>query len=128
MLTIPAQYMMNEKKNLSEAPAVQEYEVQLPDNTSSDLMVRIPPEMMPSEQEALQYFEDYFSNTHPYLPVINRQYFYHQWQNNRAAISPLILEAMFACAAFNMDNAPKGNQWLALAASKCICSLDQPLC
>lgn len=73
--------------------------------------------MMPSEEQALDYFAEFFANVNPYFPVINRQYFYHQWQHSRTSISPLILEAMFACAAFNMDDAHKGNQWLALAAS-----------
>ncbi|KAF2277497.1 uncharacterized protein EI97DRAFT_375360 [Westerdykella ornata] len=110
-----APYIANQKKALAEAPAQEEYEVQLPLSSSLDHTVRIPPEMMPSDEKALQYFEYYFTNIHPYCPVINKAYFYQQWQTARASISPLMLEAIFACACVMLEPA-EGNKWLALAS------------
>src|SRR5690349_13120373 len=60
--------------------------------------IRIPPELMPDEETALHYFDIYFTNIHPYVPVLNKTLFYQQWHSNREAISPLILEAIFAHA------------------------------
>jgi hypothetical protein len=60
------------KKTLAETPAQEEYEVQLPASVSMDHTVRVPPEMMPAEEQALQYFDYFFSNVHPYCPVINK--------------------------------------------------------
>jgi hypothetical protein len=84
-----------------------------------DHTVRIPPEMMPSEEQALHYFEYYFANIHPYCPVVNKAYFYQQWQTARDSISPLMLEAIFACASVMLENVAEGNKWLALASSQC---------
>lgn len=114
----PAPYITNQKKNLAETPAREEYEVQLPPSVSLDHTVRIPPEMMPQEEQAIQYFEYYFTNIHPYCPVINKAYFYQQWQTARESISPLILEAIFACATLMLGEVTEGNKWLALASSK----------
>lgn len=98
---------------------MEEYEVQLPAQQGPDNTIRIPAEMMPTEEQALRYFEYFFSNVHPYIPVVNKTYFYHQWQTNRQSISPLILEAIFACASLMLEpNNTAGNQWLALASSK----------
>lgn len=118
-LTSLAPYIANQKKALAEAPAQEEFEVQLPPSTSMDHTVRIPPEMMPSEEQALQYFDYYFTNIHPYCPVINKAYFYQQWQTARDSISPLMLEAIFACATVMLESVAEGNKWLALAASQC---------
>ncbi|KAF2203750.1 hypothetical protein GQ43DRAFT_366107 [Delitschia confertaspora ATCC 74209] len=109
-------YISNEKKTLAETPAQAEYEVQLPPSASLDPTVRIPPEMMPSEEQALQYFDYFFTNIHPYCPVINRASFNQQWQTARESISPLMLEAIFACASFMMEGPSEGNKWLALAS------------
>lgn len=107
---------------MAQAPAVEEFEVQLPANIGPDNTIRIPPEMMPSEEQALRYFEHFFANIHPYVPVLNKSYFYHQWQTNRNSISPLILEAIFACSSLMTEASnTAGNQWLALASSKWIC-------
>lgn len=70
---------------------------------------------MPDEETALQYFEIYFNNIHPYVPVLNKTLFYQQWHGDREAISPLILEAMFAHAGKLADEPSQGQQWLALA-------------
>jgi len=75
--------------------------------------------MMPLEDQAMQYFEYYFANIHPYFPVINKSYFYQQWQGARDSISPLMLEAIFACASLILGEDTEGHRWLALAASQC---------
>ena len=80
--------------------------------------VRIPPELMPSEEQCLAWFEIFFAHVHPYVPVLSKSYFYKQWQTNRQSISPLILEAIFACAGRMSDDPAQGAQWLALASSK----------
>lgn len=73
---------------------------------------------MPSDEQALAYFDIYFSNVHTYVPVVSKPYFYSQWRTNRRSISPLILEAIFACAGRMSEDAAQGAQWLALAGSK----------
>jgi len=102
---------------LAEVPAIQEYEAPLPQQGDLDTTVRIPPGMMPSEQQAMQYFQYFFDNIHPYVPVINRSYFYRQWHSDRVSISPLILEAIFACSSQMLNHTLEGKQWLALASS-----------
>jgi hypothetical protein len=74
--------------------------------------------MMPSEQQALDYFDYFFTNIHPYCPVINKSYFYQQWHTARESISPLMLEAIFACASLMLEEPGQGNKWLALASSR----------
>ncbi|KAF2736632.1 hypothetical protein EJ04DRAFT_533529 [Polyplosphaeria fusca] len=114
--TATAPYITNQKKALAETPAQEEYEVQLPQFASMDNTVRVPPEFMPSEEQALDYFDYFFTNIHPYCPVVNRAYFYQQWQTARDSISPLLLEAIFACSSFMLDSQAEGNKWLALAS------------
>jgi len=106
-----------DKKKLAETPAVEEYEISLPQDLSPDQRVRIPLEMMPSDQQAMQYFHYFFDNIHPYVPVLSRPSFYQQWNTNRDSISPLVLEAIFACSAFMMNDTAQGQKWLALATS-----------
>lgn len=81
--------------------------------------MRIPPELMPPEQKALHYFDIFFKHIHPYVPVINKRYFYQQWHTNQESISPLILEAIFACAGGLSEDPTQGSRWLALAGSAC---------
>jgi hypothetical protein len=107
------------KKALAETPAQEEYEVQLPASVSLDHTVRVPPEMLPAEAQALQYFDYFFANVHPYCPVINKAYFYQQWQSARDSISPLMLEAIFACSTLMLGDMEEGSKWLALATSQC---------
>ncbi|KAF1949084.1 hypothetical protein CC80DRAFT_280963 [Byssothecium circinans] len=111
-----APYITNQRKALAETPAQEEFEVQLPPSNSLDSTIRVPVEMMPSEEQALDYFGYYFENVHPYVPVINKSYFYQQWQSARDSISPLMLEAIFACATLMMGDDAQGQKWLALAA------------
>ncbi|KAF1837461.1 hypothetical protein BDW02DRAFT_491313 [Decorospora gaudefroyi] len=113
--TAIAPYITNMKKTLAETPAQEEYEVQLPQSVSMDHTVRIPPEMMPSEEQALQYFDYFFANVHPYCPVINKAYFYQQWHSAPDSISPLMLESIFACSTLMLGDIEEGNKWLALA-------------
>lgn len=100
--------------------AVEEYEADLPlpQHTSPDLTVRIPPEMFPSEQRALQYFKYFFDNIHPYCPVIDRAHFYQQWHTDKESISALLLEAIFACSSLQLEGQQQGTKWLALASSQ----------
>lgn len=122
-LTETAPYLNNKGKNRSlvEEPAFEEldaYKNVLPPSLSGpDLKVRIPPELMPNDDTAMRYFEEYFMNVHPYVPVLNKSLFYQQWHTNREAISPLILEAVFAISERLMDEPSQGHQWLALASS-----------
>jgi hypothetical protein len=109
-----------------EAP-IQDTEIRLPPlSTGAGSQIRIPPELMPNDQDASQYFQLFFRDVHPYVPVINRNYFYHQWHTNRAAISPLLLEAVFACAGRMSDDPAQGAQWLALANKHESSFLDTP--
>ena len=121
LTTLLAPYISQQKKNLAEAPALEEFDEyvrNLPLPSGPDLTVRIPPELMPSERQALQYFDIFFEHVHPYVPVINRLYFYQQWHTNRDSISPLILEAVFACAGGMSEDPTQGSKWLALAGRK----------
>ena len=115
-LSSAAPYIANEKKNLAEAPAVEEVDIVLPPSVSTDLTVRVPPEMMPSEERALDYFGYYFDYIHPYVPVLHRQAFYDQWRNARHSISPLILEGIFACVSRYLEDPIEVRRWLALAS------------
>ncbi|KAL8679156.1 MAG: hypothetical protein Q9186_004547 [Xanthomendoza sp. 1 TL-2023] len=122
-----ALYISQQKKSLEEAPALEEFEVKLPStSTGSGSTVRIPSELMPSEEQCLAWFEIYFAHIHPYVPVLSKPYFYSQWQTNRQNISPLILEAIFACAGRMSDDPAQGAQWLALASKHEDCFMDVP--
>ena len=123
LTVITAPYLSNRKK---ESAAVEEAVFEDPDNFAITQItaagpgskIRIPPELMPDEETALQYFDIYFNNIHPYVPVLNKTLFYQQWHGDREAISPLILEAMFAHAGKLADEPSQGQQWLALATSE----------
>lgn len=122
-LSVIAPYLNNKGRNkaIKEEPAfeeVDEYRDVFPALSGPDLKVRIPPELMPDDETALQYFDLYFLNVHPYVPVLNKALFYHQWHTDRDSISPLILEAIFSIAGRLADEPSEGLQWLALATSK----------
>jgi hypothetical protein len=76
---------------------------------------RIPPALMPDEDRCMHYFELFFTHIHPYVPVLDRYTFYQQWNGNRASISPLILEALFALGGRLAEDPAQGQQWLAMA-------------
>lgn len=107
----------------SEEPPVEEdgdeYRNSLPPLTvGPGSKIRIPPELMPDDGTVLRYLDLYFANAHPYVPVLDKNHFYHQWHNNRDSISPLLLEAIFAIAGRLADEPAQGQQWLALASRK----------
>jgi len=98
---------------------VHDIEVKLPPmNNPAGSQIRIPPELMPTEEEALHFFKVFFAEVHDYVPVVIRLHFYQQWQSNKGSISPLLLEAIFACAGRMSDDPAQGAQWLALANRK----------
>ncbi|KAJ5612419.1 hypothetical protein N7510_005613 [Penicillium lagena] len=99
-----------------DAPVQDDTEDRLPPlSTGAGATIRIPPELMPADEDVMAYFKIFFDDIHPYLPVIPRSHLYYQWQNDRTSISPLLLEALFACAGRLSDEASEGAQWLALA-------------
>jgi hypothetical protein len=110
------------RKTGEEEPAMEEadeYKSMLPPlATGPGLKIRIPPELMPDGETVLHYFDLYFTNVHPYVPVLDKAQFYHQWTTNRESISPLILEAVFAISGRLADEPAQGQQWLALATRK----------
>lgn len=71
---------------------------------------------MPDEEMAMQYFELYFTNVHPYVPVLYKPHFYQQWATARDSISPLILEAIFTIGGRLAEEPAMGQQWLALVS------------
>ncbi|KAI1761816.1 hypothetical protein GGR53DRAFT_533201 [Hypoxylon sp. FL1150] len=88
--------------------------------------IRIPPELMPEEETIMHYFDLYFTNVHPYVPVLNKTHLYEQWHSNREAISPLLLEAIFAVAGRLADEPAQGQQWIALASKHADSFMDVP--
>ena len=113
-----AEYISNQKKALADTPAYEDLEIKLPETKPSGT-VRIPAALMPSKERCLELFEIFFEHVHPYVPVLSKPYFYKQWRHKPESISPLILEAIFACAgSVSSDDDAEGAQWLALAASK----------
>ena len=115
-----APYLRRPSKNDAEPAApVRDKEIELPPlDTRYGSQIRIPPALMPSEEDAEHYFKIFFCDVHPYVPVVNRSRFYQQWQTDRSSISPLLLEAMLACAGSLSDDPAQGAQWLALANSE----------
>ncbi|TDZ20303.1 Cutinase transcription factor 1 alpha [Colletotrichum orbiculare MAFF 240422] len=113
-----------------EEPAVEDaddYKDVLPPLPSGPgLKIRIPPELMPDDDTAMHYFDLFFIHVHPYVPVISKPMFYHQWNTNRHGMSPLILEAMFAIGGRLADDPAQGQQWLALASKHADSFMDVP--
>ncbi|KAL2361224.1 hypothetical protein RJZ56_005876 [Blastomyces dermatitidis] len=98
-----------------EVPTAEEGDAKLPPFIStSGATIRIPPELMPSDDDAMKYFDIYFTHIHPYVPVVHRGHLYQQWQSDKTSISPLLLEGIFACAGRMSDDPAQGAQWLAL--------------
>ena len=120
MLTQVAPYIRQQRKGLTEpgAPVQDEDEDLPPLSTGAGSTIRIPPELMPPNEEVMEYFKIFFQDIHPYVPVIHRSHLYSQWRNDRSSISPLLLEALFACAGKMSDDPAQGAQWLALATRK----------
>ena len=111
-----APYIRQQHKS-EEAPApILDDEEDLPAlETTAGSQVRIPPALMPSDEEARHTFNEYFTHVHPYVPVLCKSQFLQQWVNDRHAISPLLLETVLACGGQVSDDPAGGSQWLALA-------------
>ncbi|KAK0391626.1 hypothetical protein NLU13_1126 [Sarocladium strictum] len=90
------------------------------------MKIRIPPELMPDDETVLHYFDLYFTHVHPYIPVLSKPMFYQQWNQNRASISPLLLEAIFAIGGRLAEDPGEGQQWLALASRHADAFMDVP--
>ncbi|CAK7273960.1 hypothetical protein SEPCBS119000_005925 [Sporothrix epigloea] len=125
------QRMLAGKSGDEEAPAVgdedEDYKSSLPPLVSGPgLKIRIPPELMPDDDTTLRYFDLYFANVHPYVPVLDKNAFMHQWQTNREAISPLLIEAVLALGGKLADDPAQGQQWLALATRHADSFMDVP--
>jgi hypothetical protein len=118
------------RSSRDEEPALEDgddYKTLLPPLTvGPGSKIRIPPELMPDDDTVLHYLDLYFVNAHPFVPVLDKNYFYHQWHNNRESISPLLLEAMFAIAGRLADEPAQGQQWLALATRMRILHYRRP--
>ncbi|KAI0895525.1 hypothetical protein F4806DRAFT_469448 [Annulohypoxylon nitens] len=124
---------LNNKMSLAtqdEEPAVEEvddFKSMLPPMPSGPgLKIRIPPELMPDDATIMHYFDLYFTNVHPYVPVLNKTQLYQQWHTNRESISPLLLEAIFAVAGRLADEPAQGQQWIALASKHADSFMDVP--
>ena len=115
-ITSKMPYTNDHKKSISNEPTLEDADIILPSSVSTDLTARIPPEMMPSEERAMDYFAYFFDHVHPYVPVLDRSDFYEQWRGSRQSISPLLLEAIFACVAQYLDEPIEVRKWLALAS------------
>jgi len=115
-----APYIREENKDSQAAEVpIQEPEFKIAAfSTDAGSHIRIPPALMPSQEDALRYFQTFFRDVHPYAPVLCRKQFYYQWHRDKTSISPLVLEAVFACAGRMSDDPAKGAQWLALANSE----------
>ncbi|KAL4883609.1 hypothetical protein BJY04DRAFT_21959 [Aspergillus karnatakaensis] len=124
-----APYIRQQRADTSEAdiPTQDDVEEDLPPlRTGAGSKIRIPPELMPSDDEVMNYFRIYFDEIHPYVPVIHRAQLYYQWQHDRKSISPLLLEALFACTGRLSDDPAQGAQWLALATRHESSFMDVP--
>ncbi|PFH55537.1 hypothetical protein XA68_18086 [Ophiocordyceps unilateralis] len=126
-----APYLRNKASfRLEEQPAVEDFDdfgsVLPPMKSGPGHKIRIPPELMPDEAAALHYFDLYFANVHPYVPVLDRVHFYNQWNSARETISPLILEALFAIGGRLAKDPAMGQPWLALASRHADAFMDVP--
>lgn len=115
-----APYYLRPAKNAAEPAApTRETEIELsPLDARYNSQSYTSPALIPSEEDAAHLFKIFFSHVHPYVPVVNRSHFYQQWHSDRSLISPLLLEAMLACAGRLSAEPAQGARWLALANSK----------
>ncbi|KAI5284694.1 hypothetical protein KEM54_001138, partial [Ascosphaera aggregata] len=108
----------------------------LSSTTAPDGTIFIPTHLMPSDSHAMRLFDIFFTHIHPYVPVLHRAAWYAAWHADKTRISPLLLEAVLACAArfdVHPDNRPhhhgvgiplptttlgEAGKWLALANSR----------
>jgi len=97
-----------------DVPQIQEVEVRLPEVTGVDKTLRIPPQMMPSNEEAARHLRFYLQFVHPYMPILNAKELLRQWETDKTKISPLLLEGLFACVGYLSGDEGMGELWLAL--------------
>ena len=97
-----------------EVPQVQEIEVQIAEVIGLDKTLRIPPELMPSNDETAGHVEYYLKFVHPYMPILNTAELLRQWYSDKTKISPLLLEGLFACVGYLSGDERMGETWLAL--------------
>ncbi|KAF8469706.1 hypothetical protein BDZ91DRAFT_63478 [Kalaharituber pfeilii] len=126
-----ANYISAQGRRLAETPAYEPWSEDFEENPSffpgsQEFAVRIRPEDMPSEEEALNLFDIYFRDVHPYLPIVNKAAFYRQWNTSRESISPLLLETMFATAGRISGIPSKGMKWISMATRHMDCFMDVP--
>ncbi|PYH99553.1 C6 finger domain protein [Aspergillus ellipticus CBS 707.79] len=124
-----APYIRQQRRERAEPeiPTQDEVDEKLPPlSTGAGAAIRIPPELMPADDEVMNYFKIYFDDIHPYVPVVHRSHLYYQWQRERCSISPLLLEALFACTGRLSEDPAQGAQWLALANRHESSFMDEP--
>ncbi|KAJ6257794.1 hypothetical protein Dda_7583 [Drechslerella dactyloides] len=126
-----ASYIHSQSREIAARPAVDEsigdYE-RHPIFTPGiyDFAVQIPAEEMPSDADAEYLFDIFFTEVHPYIPVVNKNAFYRQWHGSRESISPLLLEAILACAGRISGDGRIGLKWLNMASKHLDCFFDVP--
>ncbi|OLL25468.1 Cutinase transcription factor 1 alpha [Neolecta irregularis DAH-3] len=60
--------------------------------------IQVRKDLLPPEPLANALLDIYFADIHPYMPVINKSLFYHQWRYERENMSLFLLECMFGTA------------------------------
>lgn len=126
LLIFSAPYIADQTK-LANTHAVQDHDVELPSaGISSDMRIRIPESMMPPDAQALEFFEYFFAHIHPFVPVLCQFDFYRSWHQDRDSISPLILEAIFACVTAMLGQHLDSSKWIALAKSEITHVAEEP--
>lgn len=120
-----ASYISVQNRRLAETPAYEPGDEEMEPNNPSFLAfqheyaVKIRLEDFPSESDASEMLTIFFEHCHPYLPIVNKASFMQQWESsNREQISPLLLEAIFACGGRLMTDPSIGLRWIARASSK----------
>lgn len=126
-----ASYISVQNRRLAETPAYEPGDEEMEPNNPSFLAVqheyavKIRPEDFPSESDASEMLTIFFEHCHPYIPIVNKAIFLQQWRSNsREQISPLLIEAIFACAGRLMTDPSIGLRWIARASSKWSHRLD----
>jgi len=128
-----ASYINRQGQDLAQHPAYEPWE-EFQANPSfmpsqHEFAVKIRPEDMPSDEECQELFDIFFTHVHPYLPIVNKAAFFAQWEHSRQNISPLLLEAMFACAArlqATNEDPMRGMKWISMATRHIECFMDVP--
>ncbi|KAH0608934.1 uncharacterized protein H6S33_001162 [Morchella sextelata] len=126
-----ANYISAQGRRLAETPAYEPWTEEIEPNPSfmpgqHEFAVKIRPEDMPTDEEAMEMFGIFFNHIHPYIPIVNKAAFYRQWSASRDSISPLLLETIFACAGRLTTDPAKGLKWISMATRHVDCFFDVP--